>query len=314
LKRDVVEITAELEATKRSLELEKGRSIGHMTEIEDLTTLVATTRSTLSVTSLAAHQLLATRSNLSLDAIDAIQSTSHSSQLRVIRLERQLSTTQAQVLALVDLSTQLDTSVNGLRSTLRERESQMLYLLNERIWERSQPRGDKEWRQRCRGDFREAVALNQEIELLRDTIQFDSDYLNSVSAIHSELRSEAAAERKILVDELEVVEGELDLAINEEIPSLEEQVEAAEQATEDAIEAQATLRATLEHTEAILEDLKVSSTEMRESFEGELEEVRRRLLEKSHTAERLDKEKKRVASLLQQTRAAEQGLREELDV
>lgn len=305
LKLAVDELKQELSISTVALKREEERS-------SEWTSLLTASQSTLESTCSAAHQLLSTRSRISPIELDVLRSTSATYELRVVRLERQLSATQAQVAALVELNSQLAASNALLGSDLRDREAHLENLIADTMWQRNHQRSEKEWRQRCRSDFRESLALQEEIKLLTCSQELDLE-LNAISKQNEDQKEmQRQEELRIMQDELAIAEGELSLAMNEEIPSLEETIESLEASLQQSVDDQAMVASTLEATEAILMDLENTAKENQQILEGELEEMQRSANEKAILAERLDKEKKRLTTLLSQSRAAEQGLREEL--
>lgn len=235
-------------------------------------------------------------------------------ELRIARLERQLGDRTAQVEALGEYSAQVGEEADALREELERVEEEREWALG--VWrgEREERRGEKDWRQRARSDQREMMGLREEVHVLEGLRTVERELEKGVAWLEGERRAEALSERKRLVKELEVAEGELDLAVNEEIPRLEGEVEALQEERDEVREPAAELHEALAVAEGDVQELQSRAAEELERFEGEMEEQRRKVGDKEKEVEKERNEKKRVAGLLGQSRAAQDGLREELDL
>ena len=98
----------------------------------------------------------------------------------------------------------------------------------------------------------------------------------------------------------------LDLAINEEIPRLESEVDSLTSRLEDQVAHATTLGTDLSN-------LVQESAESTERFEGEIEEQRRIIDTKAKELEKERADKRRVVGLLVQSRAAETAFREQVE-
>ncbi|GAA5874795.1 hypothetical protein JCM16303_002986 [Sporobolomyces ruberrimus] len=230
-------------------------------------------------------------------------------QFRTIKLERQLRDRFAQVESLVEYSKGLEDTVKGL-----EHQVKVLVGDNERIgdmWRTDRgllagARNEKEWRQRARSDMRESQGLVDELEGAREEADVLREVEKSGELAWRLKRREWRDEKEKMQVEHEIVEGELDLAVNEEIPRLEREISTLTSRMED----QAAHVATLEHD---LSSLVQESAESTERFEGEIEEQKRIISKKVEELEKERVDKRRVVGLLVQSRAAETALREQVE-
>lgn len=238
----------------------------------------------------------------------------HTARLRILRLERQLGDSSAQIDALGQYSAQVGEEADMLRAQLASAEHDRAWALAAWKAERDDRRSDKEWRQRTRSDQREILGLREDVAFLTEFQAAERVIDDAAAWVGKERRSALEAEKLSLEDELEVAEGELDLAVNEEIPRLEANLENMTQRAEDSQQQSEELQKALTVADAGIQELQARAVEDHERFEGEIEEMSRKLAEKEKEADKERSEKKRVAGLLGQSRAAQDGLREELDL
>ncbi|GAA5908168.1 hypothetical protein JCM6882_005962 [Rhodosporidiobolus microsporus] len=230
--------------------------------------------------------------------------------VREARLEKHLADRAAQVDALAAYAEGLEARLALAEEQRREAEADRARV--ERLWRAdrellvSPERGEKEWRQRARADGREAEGLREEVGEMRELAECDREQRGVAEGVERERRKRWGRERKELKRDLEVAEGELDLAVNSEIPRLEALLETASSSLSDT---QSSL-ATLEEDLSTLQQRLVDETDR---FEGELEEQRRIADEERKGAEKERAEKRRVVGLLAQTRASEGALRGEVE-
>lgn len=234
--------------------------------------------------------------------------------LRIARLERQLEDRTAQVQALGEYSAQVGEEADALKEELVKTEQERDWALSEWRKEREDRRSEKEWRQRARSDQREMMGLREEVGFLEGWLTVGREVERDSKWVEGERREETSRELKMLKKELEVAEGELDLAVNEEIPGLEEQVEALTEERDEVRERASELHEALAVAEGDVNELQERAVSELERFEGEMEEQKRKMADKEKEVEKERSEKKRVAGLLGQSRAAQDGLREELDL
>ncbi|GAA5820775.1 hypothetical protein JCM11251_003154 [Rhodosporidiobolus azoricus] len=230
--------------------------------------------------------------------------------LREARLERQVGNRDAQVEALVEYVQELE---ERLQKSLEERDE-----ANEdrrrvlRMWREDgellvgPERAEKEWRQRARADGREAEGLREEVKGVRAIEEADREMRVMAEWVDKERRKTWAREKKALKTEVEVLEGELDLAVNTEIPRLE----SALSTTQSTLK---TTQSTLTTLEADLSSLQTRLVEETDRLEGELEEQKRLAEDAAKMAERERGEKRRLVGLLAQTRASEGALSQEVE-
>ncbi|ORY84163.1 hypothetical protein BCR35DRAFT_303248 [Leucosporidium creatinivorum] len=234
--------------------------------------------------------------------------------LRIARLERQLEDRTAQVQALGEYSAQVGEEADALKEELVQAEEERDWALGEWRKEREDRRSEKEWRQRARSDQREMVGLREEVAFLEGWVRFGREVERDSKWVEEERREEMSRTLGRLEKELEVAEGELDLAVNEEIPVLEEQVDALTEERDEVRERASELHEALAVAEGDVQELQERAVIELERFEGEMEEQKRKVVDKEKEVEKERSEKKRVAGLLGQSRAAQDGLREELDL
>ncbi|GAA5863019.1 hypothetical protein JCM8547_003653 [Rhodosporidiobolus lusitaniae] len=230
-------------------------------------------------------------------------------QTKAVKLERQLADREAQVQSLVAYADGLEARLTVFQDELRGAEEDARKMRS--LWREERElavseRGEKEWRQRARADLREVEGLREEVEGMREMGGLDREAREIAERVDRERRKRWAAEKKEMKREYEVVEGELDYAVNEEIPRLEFSV--------------STTSATLCETQSLLTCAQADIAELQqrlidetERLEGELEEQKRVCREKEKEASRERDEKKRVLGLLQQTRASEGALSGEVE-
>ncbi|GAA5911375.1 hypothetical protein JCM8208_005234 [Rhodotorula glutinis] len=174
-------------------------------------------------------------------------------------------------------------------------------------------RDEKEWRQRARADGREMDGLRDDVALA-ERERADEREWDAVRREWERRRDKAAREdKKRFERDFEVVEGELDLAVNDEIPRLEALLAASESSLSTARSDLSHATAQLAQLESDLVDLETRRQDDAERFEGELEEQRRLVAEARREAERERVEKRRVVGILAQTRASEGALKDEVD-
>jgi chromosome segregation ATPase len=238
----------------------------------------------------------------------------HAARLRILRLERQLADRSGQVDALGQYSAQIGEEADSLRHDLKDAEEERAWALAAWKSERDDRRSDKEWRQRTRSDQREILGLRDDFAFLSDLRNAERVIEDAVIWVGRERGNVLQAEKITLEGELEVAEGELDLAINEEIPRLETNLETMTQQADESAQRSEELQEALTTAEAGIRELQARAVEDRERFDGEIEEMGRKLVEKEKEVDKERSEKKRVAGLLGQSRAAQDGLREELDM
>ncbi|KAM0751878.1 hypothetical protein T439DRAFT_379954 [Meredithblackwellia eburnea MCA 4105] len=257
------------------------------------------------------HQSSASKSAAvsSRQALDVATSTSHSLQLRTLHLERILGDRSAVIEALGDYSAQLEDELADLQDQLDETERQRDWYQEELRWERSvRVGGEKEWRQRCRSERRELDGARSEIEFERKV----GRVLGQVDRVLRDALEDQLGETERasfqLTQDLEVAEGELELALEEELPKLEEERNEALARAEELEEIVEEGRVELVRLEKLTE----ATQEENEKNLGELEEIKRLLNESEKVLEKERGEKRNIAKLLGQSRAAESGLRDEL--
>ncbi|KAK4047143.1 hypothetical protein OIV83_005595 [Microbotryomycetes sp. JL201] len=229
------------------------------------------------------------------------------------RLERQLADRIAQVDALADYVAAVEQESEYFRQQLEMAEADRDWAMDMWRQEREDRVGEKEWRQRARSDQREMLGLRDEVKIL-ETIRATERDIDATTRVSEAAKIELLErQRHMLERELEVAEGELDLATNDEIPRLESELETVKQDAAELRDRASELHEALEVAENDIKELQTRAAEELERHEGEMEEQRRRLADKDKEVERERAEKKRVAGLLGQSRASQDGLREELD-
>lgn len=228
----------------------------------------------------------------------------------ILKLQRRLGDKDAILQALTGYTAALEEELDLLKNDLSEREGDLNWSLGELRWEREEgKRSDKEWRQRARSDGREIVWLREDVAFEVEVGRVERDCEKAAFTSEEEKKVDAMTEADRLNKELEIVEGELDLAINEEIPRLEAERD------EDEVRIDA-LEETVADKNEIITNMEVEKEELRDAVQkmkGELEEISLRLGEREKEVEKERLEKKRLVSLLGQSRAAEAGLKEELE-
>ena len=237
----------------------------------------------------------------------------HAARLRILRLERQLGDRTAQVQALGEYSEQVGEEADFVKAELARAEQDRDWALEELRRDREERKGDKEWRQRTRSDQRELNGLRDEVSFLEGWRTLDRQVERESRWLATELRGALESEQQRMQKELEVSEGELDLAVNEEIPRLEEELRAASEERDEIRERVHEMHEALEVAEKNVAELQTRAEEDVERYEGQLEEQKRLYGEKEKEVVKERADKKRVANLLNQSRLAQDGLREELD-
>ncbi|SCZ88455.1 BZ3500_MvSof-1268-A1-R1_Chr2-1g04421 [Microbotryum saponariae] len=187
-------------------------------------------------------------------------------------------------------------------------------LMEERARDRQETRAEKDWRQRARSDQRDAAGLRNDVAHLDRCIELDQQRAQAATWLHDTLYADLRAQILEHEKELEIVEGELDMALNDEIPRLEEACDLANEGLEEMRDRVLELQETLGQREGEVEELQARAIAEIERFEGSLEEERRRYADKEKEVEKERTEKRRIASLLGQARSAEAALVEERDL
>ncbi|KAM0791572.1 hypothetical protein ACM66B_006018 [Microbotryomycetes sp. NB124-2] len=229
------------------------------------------------------------------------------------RLERQLGDRIAQVDALADYVALIEQESEFAKEQLETAEADRDWAMDMWRQEREDRLGEKEWRQRARSDQREMLGLRDEVRIL-ETIRATERDIDATTRMSEAAKIDSLErQRQMLERELEVAEGELDLATNDEIPRLEGELAVVRQDAAELRDRASELHEALEVAENDIKELQTRAADELERHEGEMEEQRRRLADKDKEVERERAEKKRVAGLLGQSRASQDGLREELD-
>lgn len=270
-------------------------------------------QATLSSTVLETSNYLASRAIITPLALESLQFDLHTCQLRSIRLERQLAASQAQSEALGKFSSELDEECDFLRESLFEVSDDLDRLLLERKEEREDRRSEKEWRQRTRSDARETASLREEVEVLSTFIAQERIFEVVMKEETLMRDEEIVEERRKIQSELEIVEGELDVAINETVPTLEGRLSEATTELAVALLDVGNLKSLLSEAETSLAELENSAGEALEMAQAENEELRRKWIEREKECEKLRGEKTKIASLLGLSRSAEKSLLEEVE-
>ncbi|SCV72036.1 BQ2448_4730 [Microbotryum intermedium] len=187
-------------------------------------------------------------------------------------------------------------------------------LMEERVRDRQELRPEKDWRQRARSDQRDAAGLRDDVAHLHRCVEVDQQRAHAATWLHETLCADLRARILEHEKELEVVEGELDMALNDEIPRLEDAYDLANEGLEEMRDRVLELQEALEQKESEVEELQARAIAETERFEGSLEEERRRYTEKEKEVDKERAEKRRIASLLGQARSAEAALVEERDL
>ena len=320
MKKEIAQLKKSLEGTRESSESILARAEKAETSLEELRErlgeqelYIEAHQATLSATVAEASSFLAAHAKITPLALDALQLDFHTSQLRILRLERQLVTSQAQSEALGKFSADLDEECQFLRESFFDVSDDLDRLLLERRDEREDKRSEKEWRQRTRSDARETAALKEEVEVLSAFIRQERAFEGVMKEETRVRDEEIAEERRKIRSELEIVEGELDVALNQTVPTLEARM--AESTTELAVALLdvGNLESLLAEAETSLAELENSAGEALESAQAENEELRRKWLEREKECEKLRAEKTKIASLLGLSRSAEKSLLEEVE-
>ena len=222
--------------------------------------------------------------------------------------QRELGDRKAQVEWLVLLVREEQRRAASLEEALQDADDRLEHSRREAAMDRQQcaMAGNevKEWRRRWKLERREVLRLLGELEELEALREIDAT-ANALKDEEYEQECKAWAQERV---DKEVAEGELELAISDEIPRLEDEVEGLEQRCEEQESEIEVLRDRLDELEDVLARLR----DEREIEQGENEELRR--LHEDATAER-DRERterKRTFELLARARAGEQSLADEL--
>lgn len=242
----------------------------------------------------------------------AVEDELHVARVRLAKLNRQLGDRAAQIEALASLAGQLEAELSLSAAQREDAERERDWALSELGWERDERaarRGEKDWRQRARSDQREIATVLDEARGWENEWNDERQAANMWSSHTANLQVDATATRVALEAELELAEGELELAVEEEIPRLEAELEEALEQVEDLSE-EKERRIELDFA---LSELRTQTEEDADRWEGQLEQMKIQLAEK---VKELDKEKaasRRVTSLLSQARASERALEEDLN-
>ncbi|GAA5875388.1 hypothetical protein JCM1840_003145 [Sporobolomyces johnsonii] len=237
--------------------------------------------------------------------------------LRRVKLARQLDDRLAQVGALAEYSQGLEETVSLLSEQLEALNTDYSSLLE--LWRSDRTllvgeRNEKEWRQRARSDAREMTGLREDVGELEEIRECERMCERDGEQVWRLRRREWNDEKERMKVDYEVVEGELDLAVNEEIPRLESLLSTANtdiSTLQDRLIEQSDLITSLENDISSLQQRAVDDTER---WEGELEEQKRVTEEKEKEAEKERAEKRRVIGILAQSRAAEAAYKEEAEL
>ncbi|GAA6053204.1 hypothetical protein JCM3770_000030 [Rhodotorula araucariae] len=251
------------------------------------------------------------------EARDARVEELHAARLRGARLARRVADREAAVASLGEYARGLEERL-AMADGEREAADWREWRLRE-AWRTDRElvvgpgREEKEWRQRARADGREMLGLREHVALLEREGAAEREW-DAVRGEWERRRDRAwREEKKRMERDFEVVEGELDLAVNDEIPRLESLLSASESALAATREDLATSATQVAQLEADLAALEARRSEDAERYEGELEEQRRLVGDAKKEAERERTEKRRVVGILAQTRASEGALKEEVE-
>jgi len=231
--------------------------------------------------------------------------------VRLAKLNRQLGDRAAQIEALASLAGQLEAELGLTTSQLVDAERERNWALAELGWERDERatrRGEKDWRQRARSDQREVATLLAEARGWESELDGERHAADAWASHAATLQADAVATRAALEAELELAEGELELAVDEEIPRLENELEAALGRAED-LEEEKERRIELDFA---LTELRAQTEEDADRWQGQLEQMKIQLSEKGKDLEKEKAASRRVTSLLSQARASEKALEEDL--
>ncbi|KAK4702242.1 hypothetical protein P7C70_g3983, partial [Phenoliferia sp. Uapishka_3] len=242
--------------------------------------------------------------------LESANTTSYTQSLRILHLERLLADKSEVIEVLGCFSLYREEELEEAQLALESTFAELEFVNQEWAWERaSRDGGEKEWRQRTRSEKRE-------LDWVREEVGFEQELRKVEKEMMEDLKRELEEEKKArewevanLRSELEIAEGELDLALSEEIPRLESELETMRGEYEEAAGELAEKADEVEEQREALEKLEEEGERLR----GELEEAKRAVGEERKVSEKERGEKKAFVRLLGQTRAAESGLREELD-
>ncbi|GAA6039480.1 hypothetical protein JCM8097_009572 [Rhodosporidiobolus ruineniae] len=230
--------------------------------------------------------------------------------LRGIKLARQVEDQKSVVESLVDYSAGLEYRVGVLEAELREQEEDRRKVFaswrSDRELLVGPARCEKEWRQRARADGRDVEGLRDEVAGWNEVWEVEREGVRLGETVEKEARRRWREEKKVMKRDYEVVEGELDLAVNDEIPRLESLLHTTQTSLTSAESSLAALQTDIA-------DLQQRLVDETERLEGELEEQRRIADDRTKEAERERVEKRRVVGLLAQTRSSEVALKSEVD-
>ena len=257
-----------------------------------------------------AATLLSTCSSAHALELSKAADDSHTLALRVLHLERQLGDKSAVIEALASYGKHGDEQLALSADIAADSELEFALIREEWAWERTvRDGGDKEWRQRSRSEKRDLDVANADIAFERQVWESERACSQLVRLELEEQRRESASEVAVLVRDLEVAEGELEIALGQELPRIEEERDAMKTQVE-AMEAECEeMLKEVERGAEVADRLREVETATR----GELEEARRAVRDGEKALEKERVDKKAYAKLVSQSRAAEAGLREELD-
>ncbi|KAK4048257.1 hypothetical protein OIO90_005876 [Microbotryomycetes sp. JL221] len=233
---------------------------------------------------------------------------------KCVRMERQLGDRNAQVEELAGYASIVEQESDMLRAELTTLEQERDWAMTMWQQERDDRQSEKEWRQRARSDQREMLGLRDQVKMLESIRETEREIDATTRTMEQDKVDTLSSKCTMLERELEVAEGELDLATNEEIPRLEDELATVKQDGTELRDRAAELHEALETAENDIKELQARAAEELERHEGEMEEQRRLLADKDKEIEKERAEKRRVAGLLGQSRASQDGLREELDI
>ena len=236
----------------------------------------------------------------------------HVARLRLAKLNRQLGDRAAQIEALASLAGQLEVGLSLSAAQLADAERERDGALAELGWERDERaarRGEKDWRQRARSDQREVATLSAEVRGWESEWTDERQAADVWTSHTAALQADATATRRALEAELELAEGELELAIEDEIPRLEGELEEALRQVEGLSE-EKERRIELDFA---LTELRAQTEEDADQWQGQLEQMKIQLAERTKEAQNEKAATRRVTSLLSQARASEKALEEDLN-
>ncbi|KAL8286382.1 hypothetical protein RQP46_004399 [Phenoliferia psychrophenolica] len=257
-----------------------------------------------------AATLLASRAADHASALSKADHESYLLTLRTLHLERQLGDKSAVISALGSYSAAVDEQLAQSVEFLADRESELEIVRKEWSWERNARNGgDKEWRQRSRSEKRELDMTLADVAFECEVREAERTYAEILRRELEEERQERASEVAVLLRDLEVAEGELEIALGQEIPRIEEERDDMKAKVEEMEAECEDLLKEVERGSEVAEKLR----EVESATRGELEEAQRVVRDREKTIEKERTEKKAYAKLVGQSRAAEAGLREELE-